>query len=345
MKKFILIAFMACNSLATLAQNHWSEVPYLTQSLSDKAIKEVLVSTEGGSIQVSGVEPSQARIEVYVVPNNNQDLTQEELKQRMEEYYTLRITDNNHELHAKAERKHDNTDWRKSVSIGFKIYVPQMVATNLTTAGGSIHLTNLTGEQNFVTSGGSLHVNQVIGKIKGSTSGGSIHVTNSQQYIELTTSGGSITASNCTGTIKLATSGGSLKLNQLKGDIDASTSGGSVNGDDISGKLLASTSGGSIDLTALACNLEGATSSGSIHVQMREMGKYIKLNTSAGHIDVQLPQQKGLDLNLKGSRVNAAINGSFDGRQEKDRIEGKLNGGGALIEAYASNGSVNVKFD
>lgn len=345
MKKHLLIAFMACNSMVALAQNHWTEVPYLTQSLSAKAIKEVFVNTEGGSIQVSGVESSQARIEVYVVPNNNQELTQAELKQRMEEYYSLKITDDDHELHAKAERKKDNIDWKKSVSIGFKIYVPRMMATNLTTAGGSIHLTDLTGEQNFVTSGGSLQVNHVIGKIKGTTSGGSIKVTDSEQYIELTTSGGSITASNCTGTMKLATSGGSLRLDQLKGNIDASTSGGSVNGDDISGILSATTSGGSINLTQLACSLESATSAGSIHVQMREMGKYVKLSTSVGHIDVQLPTQKGLDLNLKGSRVNASINGSFEGKQEKDRIEGKLNGGGALVEATTSNGSVNVKFN
>ncbi|MFD1255624.1 DUF4097 family beta strand repeat-containing protein [Mucilaginibacter terrae] len=343
MKKYAIILFLALGSVAAKAQDKWSTEPYLTKSLAKSAINNVFVNTSGGSISVIGTDASEARIEVYVRPNNDKgDVSKEELKQRLEENYTLEITDNDHELHAKAKSKQNNMNWRNSVSISFKIFVPRVVATNLTTSGGSIKLAGITGEQNFTTSGGSLHITNVSGKIKGRTSGGGIQVEGSKQDIDLVTSGGSITASNCEGRINLVTSGGSLKLSQLKGNISATTSGGSVQGDHISGELLTSTSGGSLNLTQLACSVEGSTSAGSIHVQLNELGKYVKLNTSAGHIDLKLPSQKGLDLDLKGGRVSAEVSGRFQGTNEKDHVEGKLNGGGVPVNVNASNGRVSL---
>ena len=345
MKKLAIITFLAVSSATAMAQNKWNTEPYLTKSLSSAAIKDVFVETSGGSISVTGVPASEARIEVYVAPNNNNsDVTKEELKQRLEDNYKLEITDDGHELHATAKSKMFNMNWRKSVSISFKIYVPNAVATNLNTSGGSIHLANVTGAQNFSTSGGSLHVNNVSGKIKGRTSGGSINVADSKQDIDLTTSGGSITANNCQGTIRLVTSGGSLKLNKLSGDINATTSGGSIHGDDIAGEFSTSTSGGSINLTQLACSVDGSTSGGSIHADFKAVGKYVKLSTSAGHIDIKIPSQKGLDLDLRGSRVNASLT-NFTGTKEKDRIEGRMNGGGVTVVAHASSGAVNLNFD
>ncbi len=346
MKKQSLILFMALSSLAASAQNKWNTEPYLTKALSKSAIKGVFVRTSGGSIEVDGVAPGEARIEVYVNSGNNRNnLSKEELEQRLKDNYTLEITDDNHELHATAKSR-SNMNWNKSLSISFKIYVPKAVSTNLNTSGGSISLSNLTGEQNFATSGGSLQVSHVSGRIKGRTSGGSIEVDHADQDIDLVTSGGSISASNCQGNLYLVTSGGSLRLSQLKGKINATTSGGSINADHIVGDLSTSTSGGTIDLSQIDGGVDASTSGGSIHAQLNSVGRYVKLNTSSGYIDLIMPQQKGYNLNLKGDRVNTTlVNSRFEGSKDKDRVEGKINGGGALVQAYASSGSVNVKFE
>jgi len=343
MKKLALIFFLFSVGVSVKAQDKWNTEPYLTRSLAKADIKNVFATTSAGSISVFGGEASDARIEVYVRPNNDRgDVSREELKQRLEENYTLEITDNNNELHAKAKSKKYNVNWRKSVSISYKIYVPKAVATHLNTSAGSIKLADITGEQNFETSAGSLQVTNVSGKIKGRTSGGSINVDGSKQDIELVTSGGSIKARNCEGHINLVTSGGSLELSQLKGYISATTSGGSIDGDHISGELSTSTSGGSINLTQLACSVDGSTSGGSIHAQLNELGKYVKLNTSSGHIDLKLPAHKGLDLDLRGNSVNAVVGANFQGTKEKDHVEGKLNGGGVPVTLNASSGRVNL---
>ncbi|MBK0379176.1 DUF4097 family beta strand repeat-containing protein [Mucilaginibacter segetis] len=340
MKRIFLLLLVASQTVFASAQD--SRTPYLTKALSS-SIRNVFVKTSGGSISVSGESGQTPRLEVYIVGNNNQNLSKEEISKRLNEDYTLDIDVHDNELHITAKNKQNMFNWRKSLSIGFKIYVSRQTASNLNTSGGSIHIDNVTGEQNFSTSGGSLHVDNVTGVIRGFTSGGSIQVSNAKQDIQLTTSGGSINASNCEGNIKLSTSGGSLNLNNLSGTIRASTSGGSVHGNRITGELITGTSGGSVNLSAISGSVDASTSAGSMHVQMLSVSKYVKIDASSGHVDLQLPSNKGLDLDLRGNRVSFNST-AFTGRKEKDRVDGKVNGGGTPVEV-AGNGSVNVTFN
>ena len=221
MKRLFLFLVSALQLVFLQAQNKYEKEPFLTRALTNESIKEVEVQTSGGSISVEGVS-SNARIEVYVSPNNGKDnLSKEEIQKRLDENYDLNIGVSNNKLTATSKAKEKIRDWKNALSISFKIYVPQNVSTQLTTSGGSIHLTRLSGSQEFTTSGGSLHLDGLSGKVKGRTSGGSIHLENSKDDIDLVTSGGSIQAKNTEGNIRLSTSGGSLELKGLKGTIKA----------------------------------------------------------------------------------------------------------------------------
>jgi len=345
MKKYFLLLFMACQGYIVLAQD-WNKTPYETKSLANEAIKEVYVKTSGGSITVSGATGEAARVEIYVHGNGNQELSREEIKKRLDADYDLDVSVSNHEVHAEARRKHEggiNWDWRRQLSISFKIFVPRQVGTQLSTSGGSIHLDNLAGDENFSTSGGSLHVDHLTGVIKGETSGGSIEVSDSGDNINLETSGGSISASDCHGRIRLETSGGSLHLEQLKGDITANTSGGSIHANNIEGEFITGTSGGSVDLSQLSCSLEASTSGGSMHVEMLHVGKYVKLDVSGGHLDLRLPAKQGLDLNLSANRITKPELSNFSGEWEKDHVKGSVNGGGVPVHVDAS-GHLDITF-
>jgi hypothetical protein len=345
MKTYFIMLAATCQSLLCLAQDN--KTPYMTKALANDAISSVMVRTSAGGISVSGQTGQAPRIEVYIQGNNGQELSKEEIKKRLDDDYDLNVSVNGHELQATVKNKHEITNWHKSISISFKIYVPQQVATDLKTSGGGIELDNLKGNENFSTSGGGLQIDHVNGMIRGTTSGGGINVSNSGEDIVLTTSGGGITAKNCSGQIKLHTSGGGLRLENLKGTINAGTSGGGVQGNNIEGELVTNTSGGGIDLTEMNCSLSASTSAGSLHAEMKQVGKYLKLFTSAGNIDVQLPLKQGLDLDIKGDRVNQHPwkLSDFSGDWDKDRIKGTVNGGGIPVSANASSGNVNVKFN
>ncbi len=341
MKKYILFLSLLSVTAITKAQTGDKE-PYITKSLSSENIKDVMARTSGGSITVAGIS-SEAKIEVYVTGNNSlTGLSKDEIKSRLEEYYTLEVSVTNNKLTAVAKQKENDMNWKKSLSISFKIYLPGSISTNLSTSGGSIHLSDLKGSQNFSTSGGSLHIDNVSGMIKGSTSGGSIHVANSSDDIDLSTSGGSIEASKCKGKINLATSGGSLHLNDLDGTIEASTSGGRIDGSNITGELSASTSGGSVKLDNISGSLTASTTGGSMDVAVTSLGKFVKLRNSGGSINLELPKDKGLDLNLSGNKVKVNSLNNFSGSTDENNITGTLNGGGVPITVKASSGRVSI---
>lgn len=342
MRKLFLLNLVFAISFSLVAQD---KTPYMTKSLSSESVKSTEVQTSGGSISVTGVNSAaETKVEVYIYGNNGKnEISKEEIQKRLEQY-DLNVSVSNNRLTAIAKPKERNMDWKKGLSISFKIYVLKNVSTDLSTSGGSISLTNLNGDQKFTTSGGSLHIDNVGGNVDGRTSGGSIDLQNSRDDIELTTSGGSIKASNCNGKLRLTTSGGSLNLNDLKGDIKASTSGGSVNGKNIGGELVTHTSGGSIHLSELACSVEATTSGGGIDVEIKELGKYVKLSNSGGHIDLQLPKGKGVDLDLSGNKIKTDQLGNFDGKIEDDSLQGKLNGGGVPVRVRSSSGRINLAF-
>jgi hypothetical protein len=340
MKQTIFLLLFSVSSYGVFAQT--DKEPYMVKTLGNEAIKVVEAKTSGGSISVSGGNSTQARIEVYVTPNNDRSISKEEIQQRLKELYDLNVTAAGNKLSAIARSKEQIRDWKKALNISFKIYVPQNVSSDLTTSGGSIHLENLTGSQSFTTSGGSLHVVKLSGKINGRTSGGSIHLNDSNDEITLRTSGGSIKASNCTGTLKLTTSGGSLELSGLKGTTTATTSGGSVKGENIEGELKTSTSGGSIALDNLRCSLETSTSGGNITVAFSRLGSFVRINNSAGNVSLTLPKNKGLDLDLSGDIANTSFE-NFSGKIEDHQVKGKLNGGGVPVTVDANSGRIRLE--
>lgn len=338
MKKYLLLLLLACNTIIVNAQWNQEKDPFMTKSLSKESIKNIKMQTTGGNITVSSVNGSEARLEVYVQPNNSRmnPMTKEEIQKRLDEDYDLTISVSDNKLVAIAKAKHDNWDWRRAVNVSFKAYVPQNVSTDLSTSGGNISLTNISGTQEFRTSGGNLNLDNLSGNVKGRTSGGNIHLLNSKDDIDVSTSGGNVEAENCNGTLRLSTSGGNVKLKGLKGDIRATTSGGNVKGDDVSGELFARTSGGSIIMTDLACSIEASTSGGSIDVSVAQLGKYITLHNSGGSIDLELPKDKGIDLDLSASRVKTGTLNNFSGKMEDDEIVGKLNNGGIPVRVRTS---------
>ncbi len=345
MKQILVLLLIGATGYTLQAQD--GNTPYLTKSLSSAAITQVQAETSGGNISISGDIPAgETRVEMYVRPSNGRltTLSKEEIQKRLEEDYEFSISTDNHKLTAIAKPKNRSGrwDWKRALSISFKIYVPRNVATNLSTSGGNIDMAHLTGTQDFRTSGGNLQLDDLAGKVKGTTSGGNIHLSNSKDDITLTTSGGNITASKSNGRLDLNTSGGNVTLEDLTGNIDATTSGGSIRGNTISGDLSATTSGGNVTLDDLACSVNASTSGGNISVDIKEVGKFVKLANSGGNINLSLPGNKGLDLKISGDKVKADKISNFSGSIEKDAINGKLNGGGIPVTVRGSSGRVTL---
>ncbi|MFD2553394.1 DUF4097 family beta strand repeat-containing protein [Sphingobacterium tabacisoli] len=269
-------------------------------------IKELTVSTTGGQIKVDGTKSGSASVEVWVSRNGMRLGSSDNLEALLKENFDINIELQGGKLNATAKRKNGQRS-NSPISVTFHVTVPQNVNTNLQTAGGSITMNTLQGEQNFQTSGGSLNLSSISGNINGQTSGGSI------------------SASNCDGNVVLSTSGGSINLDKISGKVKVSTSGGSIQGKNINGAI------------------QGHTSGNSITVNMNSISDDISLSTAGGSVRLHVPQGK-YDIDLKGSRVELPSAANFSGTSKKTSAQGTLNGGGKKISASTSGGSVSLDF-
>ncbi|TAE30793.1 MAG: hypothetical protein EAZ91_09175 [Cytophagales bacterium] len=345
MKPFVtpLFALGLLASTVVAAQPDDKRTPYQTKTFTGATA--VRAETSGGSLSVEGGSGNETRVEMFVRGNDwnggNNALSKDELQKRLNDY-DISIQKDGNTVVAIAKRKAsaDRNDWKRSLNISFKFYTPRQLAADLETSGGSLSLSHLIGNQKLETSGGSIRLDDVRGIVNGETSGGSINITNCHDQITLETSGGSIEATDSDGKLTLETSGGSIRLNGLKGNIVAETSGGSVQGGNIDGELKATTSGGSVRLANIAGSLETSTSAGSIEVAMTRVDKYVRIDGSVGTVRLTLPMNKGMNLDLRGNKVVSGSLVNFDGEANKDRIRGKVNGGGPLVEVRASSGTV-----
>lgn len=280
--------------------------PYRVEEFSVSAPGELEVQTSGGHIRVEGSQSGHVRVEMYVT-KDGETLTPDDTDL---DDYDITIVQNGNRVRAAAERK-NRSSWKfwqnNNMSVSFVVYTPREMSTSLNTSGGHITTTGLSGRQEIRTSGGHLEL------------------------------------ADLEGTVQARTSGGHIEIDNVAGDMDARTSGGHIDARNTRGTLSLRTSGGHIDLQNIAGAVEASTSGGSISATITEMGEFARLRTSGGNVDITVPRNIGLNLDLHGSRVRTQLE-NFSGNMEDDDIEGAINGGGPMLTARTSGGTVRLSF-
>jgi hypothetical protein len=336
MKSLKLLFFLSLVAIASSAQN---SLPYLQKTVSANTLKIIEVKTSGGSIKLLGNSGNKLDVKVFVKSSNGKDISQKEIEALIENYdFDVKFSMDKLLCIAKSKTNQNH----KNLLFNFEISTPKNVDIDLKTSGGSINIENLNGNLVFATSGGSLNLKNLNGNTTGRTSGGSIYLADTKGNTTLITSGGSIEALNTEGNLELKTSGGSLTLTNLSGKIEASTSGGSIYSENIEGSLEIKTSGGSIDLINISGDVWATTSGGGIKGNFTKLGKELSLKTSAGNINVNLPFNEGMDLDLKANKIKSEKLAKVSPNLGKGEIRGKVNGGGTLVTMRTGVGNITI---
>ena len=302
----LIVALFSVTGVAAEGQ------PYMVKEFTLDKPGNLKVRINGGGISVSSHDGNKVRVEMYVRKGIKWITARDEAAKELMEDYEIEIVQSDNTVSAHVERKSEISNWFSwfsgdNISISFTVYVPEKISCTLNTSGGSISLSGVTGNQEVKTSGGSLSLDNIQGSMEAGTSGGGISIERYAGNLDAHTSGGPISLKDSKGELNVSTSGGSIKLDHVDGSIDASTSGG------------------------------------GIHATISSLTKYLKLKTSGGSITAVVPDGLGLDLNLKGNRVNAKLV-NFNGEAEKDRVIGSMNGGGIPVVMSTSGGSVNLEY-
>lgn len=214
---------------------------------------------------------------------------------------------------------------KNRISVAFKVYVPKNTECVLSTSDGDVKIADLLGNQQIKTSDGRISVSNISGNIFGKTSDGDIGINDVAGDVEIKTSDGNIHVQNIDGNLLATTSDGNISINKLKGDVSVRTSDGFIEFNDVSGSF------------------SGSTSDGNINGSFADLKKSLNLKTSDGNIDITIPRQLGLDLDIRGESINAPLQ-NFSGKAEKERIQGKSNGGGIPVILSTSGGRVKIVY-
>jgi DUF4097 and DUF4098 domain-containing protein YvlB len=242
---------------------------------------------------------------------------------------TIRKEGNSVLINAQCERRGKNWTWsgHTSMQARYTIRVPAETNTEISTGGGEIMATELSGSCKADTSGGNLKFARLRGPLRANTSGGHITLEACDGAINVSTSGGKIDSLAGSGSLNASTSGGSIVVRNFSGDTRVETSGGAINLENIRGKLAGETSGGSIS-AIIPTPLPGD----------------IKLETSAGRIEVAVPPDAGLDVNAETNEgcVTSELP-MITKRAGRDGLQGTINGGGRSLVLRSGAGNIAIK--
>ena len=292
---------------------------------------KLVVDADQGSIEVNTTKDPQVQVEVFrKITAGTEAKAQQLLAEHKVEIaqdggaVTVRATKGN-----KGSKGFWNFG-KLRFEVRYVISVPDKFDLDLNTAGGSIKITDLTGDVKARTGGGNLDLGAIQGPVSAHTSGGSIHVAGCQGNTQIETSGGNIGIGGGEGKLSAETSGGSIQIKSYKGDIAVHTSGGNITSEKIEGNLNASTSGGSISAALTAqptadCRLE--TAGGNITVRLAETAALnLNAETSGGSVSTELP-----------------VTTTVIGEHRHNELKGKLNGGGKELLLRTGGGSIHLE--
>lgn len=279
--------------------------PYVTKEFTLRGAGDLRVQTSGGNITVSGNNAERVKVEMFVNKSGwGKNRSTKDIEEALQNY-DINISQSGNSVVAIAENKSKNWSGNNNVSISFVVQVPHAMVTQLRTSGGNITLSNVDGKQDLKTSGGNIKAIGVGGDMSAHTSGGDIALQSYQGSLDARTSGGNISLENGTGKLKLHTSGGNIKLSGIAGGVDARTSGGSISAD------------------------------------IEKPKDFITLATSGGNVSVTVPKGIGMDVDIRGSKVNTSFD-KFQGDFKSDRVTGKVDGGGIPVELRTSGGRIDL---
>ncbi len=235
------------------------------------------------------------------------------------------------------------------------------------TSGGDIDLSAIHGPVQANTSGGDIRVKDMGDKLELHTSGGDLELVDIKGSVAASTSGGDIEVNHVDGNVEIKTSGGDMDIREVGGTLEASTSGGDISASVINGFTRVKTSGGDIEVQGLNGGIEAKTSGGDISVEMTlsdfRKDHHVNLRTAGGKVMLTIPAKlpatihAEIDNSDRWEHYNIYSDFPLTSSEEQSesessrrhkrsryiRSDGKINGGGDVIEIYTTNGDIHIR--
>ncbi len=213
-----------------------------------------------------------------------------------------------------------------NISISYVVVVP--AATRLRSSSGS-------GDQN---------VNGLNGPVEASSGSGSLKLANIGDAVRVSTGSGGIAVEGVKGTVHASTGSGEILATGVAGGLHASTGSGSITlRQTAPGDVQVNTGSGTVQLEGVHGTVRTSTASGNIRVEGEGDGSW-RLSTASGNVSVRLPSQQGFTLHAQtvSGSIHTAREMTVQGTFGRHELEGKVGGGGFLLDVSTVSGNISV---
>lgn len=158
---------------------------------------------------------------------------------------------------------------------------------------------------------------------------------------------GSIEAESINGNVDLTAGDGSITAQSLKGSLHFHTGDGHIEARGLDGQVDASSGDGHIDLEGRFDGLNVRAGDGSVTARARPGSKVQAgwtIHTGDGSVDLEIPGDlpANIDASTRDGHISLGLPVTVEGTFSSSRIEGKLNGGGALLTIRTGDGSIHL---
>ncbi len=148
--------------------------------------------------------------------------------------------------------------------------------------------------------------------------------------------------------LDVTSSDGSLHVTGVKGDARLTTADGAIRVDHFDGSLRARTSDGPVEVSGRFDMLDLATSDGHITADVwkgSRMNGAWNVHTSDGSVTLRLPDDFAayLDAWTSDGHIDLQLPVEVSGKAEKNRVRGKIRGGGQTLQVHTSDGSITLR--
>jgi hypothetical protein len=322
---FALAAVLALTVGTTAAlASGWSAEGSFERTLKVMGPVDLQVSTGAGSISVHTGDANTVRVVGKIRASSGARISEKEAQEKVkrieasppieQDGNTIRIGHINDE------------DLRRNVSISYELVVPRETHLRSETGSGSQAIDGIHGPLEANTGSGSLKISNIGAEVHASTGSGGIELDGAQGNVRASTGSGHIRALRVAGGFNGHTGSGGIELEQTA-----------------AGNSEIETGSGSVEARGVRGSLRVQSGSGGIHAEGVPANEW-RLHTGSGSVTVRLPQDAAFDIRAHSSSGSIRFNHpiTVQGSLNPRSIEGKVRGGGFLLDVSTSSGSVEI---
>ncbi len=250
-----------------------------------------------------------------------------------------------------------------------ELWLPEVPELGLTTSSGDINVGGAIARGTLITSFGDIELRGAVDNVRATTSSGSIALFDVAGDVDAESSFGDVTLERCRGArivartssgdvtaldsgtarIELASSFGTVALRGGSGELSVDTRSGGVEVERFDGSVTARNGFGSIVLAGRFTTVDAETSSGDVRLRCSELpaerGTWL-LVSRFGDVELEAPPALAGDVeaSTRFGKVDCLFGPGPEGERVRgERVERKLNGGGAPIRLATDSGNVRLR--